>query len=87
MTTTAIRNAIRDAVFGLLAERNWSAIPKHARIDDAAMLPAAPSHRFTVQGPTSLTHGWVRLYIDGDVWVAPLLKGAVRVGQPYRAIR
>jgi hypothetical protein len=73
MDATTATSRIRAALGAWLQQTGQPGVQRQQRVDGAALLPEHPALRFTIQGPTNLTGGWVRMW-DGDrAWAADLL--------------
>jgi len=49
-------------------------VPDRTRVDAQPLVKVAPELLFTIQGRTSLTDGWVRVWDGTRAWSAALLK-------------
>lgn len=83
--TKTLQRAINEAIGFFLRDNNLSSVPRHARHEGYTPTKTFP-YLLTIQGPTNLTRGWVRLYDPATdrAFCAPFIgRAAVRVGLPY----
>lgn len=76
MDAKTATNNIRAALAAWLQQNGLGGVLRQQRVDGARLLPEQPALRFTIQGPTNLTGGWVRLWDGESAWAADLLSPA-----------
>jgi hypothetical protein len=76
---------LRNALRAILLANGWTTVPAKARVDAYKDPDGSATDYFTLQGPSSVTQGWLRLYDDADksVYVATL-KPQNTLGKAYR---
>lgn len=73
MNAKTATSHIRAALAAWLQQTGQAGVQRQQRVDGAELLPEQPALRFTIQGPTNLTGGWVRLWDGERAWAADLL--------------
>lgn len=80
-----VQRRLQNGLRAAMREHGWTTVPAKARVDAYKDPDGLATDYFTLQGPTTLTQGWIRLYDDSDksVYVATF-KPQNKLGKAYR---